>query len=50
MGKVLPSETAAWTCVAKLASRKEEKIQELLRDKKLFLNVDASKICLTKVH
>ena len=24
MGKVLPSETAAWACVAKLASPKEE--------------------------
>ena len=36
MGKVLPSETAARTCVAKLAFQKEEQIQELLRDKKLF--------------
>ena len=36
MGKVLPSETAAWACVAKLASQKEEQIQELLRDKKFF--------------
>ena len=35
MGKVLPSETAAQTCVAKLASRKEQ-IQELLSDKKFF--------------
>ena len=34
MGKVLPSETAARACVAKLASQKEEQIQELLRDKK----------------
>ena len=36
MGKVLPSETAARTCVAKLALQKEEQIQELLRDKKMF--------------
>ena len=35
MGKVLPSETAARACVAKLASQKEQ-IQELLRDKKFF--------------
>ena len=36
MGKVLPSDTAARACVAKLASQKEEQIQELLRDKKIF--------------
>ena len=36
MGKVLPSETAARACVVKLASQKEEQIQELLRDKKCF--------------
>ena len=36
MGKILPSETPVRACVAKLASRKEEKIQELLRDKKFF--------------
>ena len=36
MGKVLPSETAARACVTKLASQKEEQIQELLRDKKIF--------------
>ena len=36
MGEVLPSETAARACVAKLASQKEEQIQELLRDKKFF--------------
>ena len=36
MGKVLPSETAARACVAKFASQKEEQIQELLRDKKIF--------------
>ena len=32
MGKVLPSETAARACVAKLASQKVERIQELFRD------------------
>ena len=36
MEKVLPSETAARASVAKLASQKEEQIQELLRDKKKF--------------
>ena len=45
IGKVLPLETAARACVAKLAARacvaklasqKEEQIQELLRDKKFF--------------
>ena len=36
MGKVLPSETAARACVAKLASQKQEQIQELLLDKKFF--------------
>ena len=36
MGKVLPSETAARACVAKLASQKEEGIQELLCHKKFF--------------
>ena len=36
MGKVLPSETAARACVAKLASPKKEQIQELLRDKNFF--------------
>ena len=34
--KVLPSETAARACVAKLASQKKEQIQELLCDKKNF--------------
>ena len=38
MGKVLPSETAARACVAKLASQKEEQIQELLRVTKNFFN------------
>ena len=36
MGKVLPSKTAARACVAKLASQKEQQIQELLRDKRFF--------------
>ena len=36
MGKVLASETAARARVAKLASQKEEQIEELLRDKKFF--------------
>ena len=36
--KVLPSKTAAQACVAKLAFQKEEQIQELLRDKRNFLN------------
>ena len=36
MGKVLPLETAARACLAKLASQKEEQIQELLCDKKIF--------------
>ena len=36
MGKVLPSKTAVRACVAKLASQKEEQIQELLRDKQIF--------------
>ena len=36
MGKILPSETAARACVAKLASQKEKQIQELLCDKKFF--------------
>ena len=36
MGKVLPSETVAWVCAAKPASRKEEQIQESLCDKIFF--------------
>ena len=47
MGKVLPSETAARACVAKLASQKEEQIQELFRDKK-FLIVDEAEIAKQK--
>ena len=48
MGKVLPSETAARACVAKLASQKEEQIQELLRDKKNFLIVDETQVAKQK--
>ena len=48
MGKVLPSETAARECVVKLASQKEEQIQELLRDKKFFLIVDEAEIAKQK--
>ena len=48
MGKVLSSETAARTCVAKLASQKEEQIQELLRDKQIFLIVDEAEIAKQK--
>ena len=48
MGKLLPSETAARACVAKLASQKEEQIQELLRDKKIFLIVDEAEIAKQK--
>ena len=48
MGKALPSETAARACVAKLASQKEEQIQELLRDKKIVLMVDEAEIAKQK--
>ena len=37
MGKVLPSETAARACVAKLASQKEQ-IEELFRHKNFFFD------------
>ena len=47
MGKVLPSETAARACIAKLAPQKEEQTQELLRDKK-FLIVDEAEIAKQK--
>ena len=47
MGKVLPSETAAWAYVAKLASQKEQ-TQELLHDKKTFLIVDEAEIAKQK--
>ena len=48
MEKVLPSETAARACVAKLASQNEEQIQELLLDKKFFLIVDEAEIAKQK--
>ena len=48
MGKILPSETAARACVAKLASQKEEQIQELLHKKKIFLIVDEAEIAKQK--
>ena len=48
MGKVLPSENAARACVAKLASQKKEQIQELLRDKKIFLIVDEAEVAKQK--
>ena len=48
MAKVLPLETAARACVAKLASQKEEQIQELLRDKQIFLIVDETEIAKQK--
>ena len=48
MGKVLPSETAARACVAKLASQKAEQIQEFLRDKKIFLIVDEAEVAKQK--
>ena len=48
MEKVLPSETAARACVAKLASQKEEQIQELFRDKNFFLIVDEAEIAKQK--
>ena len=44
----MPSETAARACVAKLASQKEEQIQELLRDKKIFVIVDKAEIAKQK--
>ena len=44
----MPLETAARACVAKLASQKEEQIQELLRDKKFFIIVDEAEIAKQK--
>ena len=41
------SETAALACVAKLASQKEQQIQELLHDKK-FLIVDEAEVAKQK--
>ena len=37
MRKVRPLETAARACIAKLASQKEEQIQELLREKNIII-------------
>ena len=48
MEKVLPSVTAVRACVAKLAFLKEEQIQELLRDKNLFLIVYESEVAKQK--
>ena len=48
MGKLLLSETAARACVAKLASQNEKQIQELLRDKKVFLIVDEAEVAKQK--
>ena len=48
MAKVLPLETAARACVAKLASQREEQIQELLCDKKFFLIVDELEVAKQK--
>ena len=49
MGKVLPSETAARACcVAKLASHKEEQIEELLRNKKIFLILNEAEVAKQK--
>ena len=50
MVKVLSSETAARTCVAKLASRNEEQIQELFRDKKIFLILNEAVVTKKKVY
>ena len=50
MGKVLPSETAARTCVAKLASQNEEQIQELLRDKTNFFKLWMKQRLLNKKY
>ena len=47
-GKVLPSETLAPACVAKLASQKEEQIQELLCNKIFFLIVNKAEVAKQK--
>ena len=44
VGKSLPSETAVRANVARLPSQKEENIQEILRDKKVFLIVDEAEV------
>ena len=46
--KILPSDTAARACVAKLASQKKKQIQELLRDKKIFFIVDEAEVAKQK--
>ena len=48
MVKALSLETAAQACVAKLASQKEQQIQELLRDKRIFLIVDEAEVAKQK--
>ena len=48
MGKLLSSKTAVRACLAKLASQKEEQIQELLRDKKIVLIVDEAEVAKQK--
>ena len=48
MGKVLPSKTAARACIAKLASQKEDQIQKLFRDKKIFLIVVEAEVAKQK--
>ena len=48
MGKVLPPETTARVCVAKLTCQKEEQIQELLREKKIFFKVDEADVAKQK--
>ena len=48
MGKVLPSESAARACVAKLVSQKEKQIQELLCDEKFFKIVDEAEVAKQK--
>ena len=44
----MPSQTAARACVVKLASQKEEQLQELLCDKKFFLVMDEAEIAKQK--
>ena len=48
MKKVLPSETTARAYVAKLVSKNKKQIQELLRDKKVFLIVDEAEVAKQK--
>ena len=47
MKKVLPSETAARACVAKLASQKEQ-IQELVCDKNFFFFLGEAEVAKQK--